>query len=136
MALPVMHNQQTRLGWRVQKQLWSIGPSEAVPSVAGPSGASGGAAPAGASAGEALAPGPAASIPAAAAAAAPLASYPPARATHEEVLADRERFNATWREALAALGINLDKVSQSAACEPFQRPPDQVLALNSGSFVA
>lgn len=114
MALPVMHSQQTRSGWIVQEQLWPVGPSEAVPSVAGPSGASGGAAPAGVSAGEALAPGPAANTPAAAAAAAPLANYPPARATHEEVLADRERFNVTWREALAALGINLDKVSWAA----------------------
>ena len=81
---------------------WPAGPSEAGPSDAGPSGAS---------AGGALAPGPAASTAAGAAAAAPLASYPPARATHEEVLADRDRFSATWREALAALGINLDKVS-------------------------
>ena len=111
-TLPVVHDHRTRLGWRLQEQLWPVGPSEAVPSVAGPSGASGGAAPAGASAGGALAPGPAASAPAAAAA--PLANYPPARATHEEVLADRELFNATWREALAALGINLDKVSWAA----------------------
>ena len=112
--LPVMHDPQTCLGWKIQEQLLPVGASEAVPSVAGPSGASGGAAPAGASAGPAPAPGAAASAPAVAAAAAPLASYPPARATHEEVLADRERFNATWREALAALGINLDKVSWAA----------------------
>ena len=111
----VLSSQQASLGWTVQERRCSTGPSEAGPSGEGPSGASTGealgAASTVASAGEALAPGPAAGAAAGAAAAAPVANYPPAHATHEEVLADQERFSATWREALAALSINLDKVS-------------------------
>ena len=39
-----------------------------------------------------------------------LSNYPPAQATHEEVLANRELFNTTLRDALYALGSSLEKV--------------------------
>lgn len=72
----------------------------------------------GAGAALALAHVPAEAVPAPAQLAADV-NYPPARASHEEVLADAELFNATLREVLQALGSGLDKVRglQLCSCE-------------------